>query len=176
MSSDLIAKWKACGQNKSDLNYENKLADFYNVFRNSLFFLEIVPIPEEGAGECLRFIPIPDDADNPVILPAYSTANENQAPANILGMMQGTERDFTPATGDFILSIVDKYSFSLSIINTNNESVLISKDFVVRLAEISIKIKNGEKELKEKAAKKFAFIILPLIVLMIIIAGIFFTH
>jgi len=28
MSSDLIAKWKACGQNKSDLNYENKLADF----------------------------------------------------------------------------------------------------------------------------------------------------
>ena len=102
MSSDLIAKWKACGQNKSDLNYENKLADFYNVFRNSLFFLEIVPIPEEG--ECLRFIPIPEDGDNPVILPAYSTANENQFPANILGMMQGTERDFTPANGDFILS------------------------------------------------------------------------
>jgi len=91
-------------------------------------------------------------------------------------MMQGTERDFTPANGDFILSIVDKYSFSLSIINANNESVLISKDFVVRLAEISKKIKNSEKELKKKAAKKFAFITLPLIVLMMIIAGIFFIH
>ena len=176
MPSDLIAKWKACGQDKSDLNYENKLSDFYNVFRNNSFFLEIVPIPEEAAGECLRFIPAPEGADSPDILPAYSTANENQVPANILGMMQGTERDFTPANGDFILSIVDKYSFSLSIINSNNESVLIPNDFVVRLAEISIKTKNREKELKKKSAKKIAFIILPLIVLMIIIAGVFFTH
>lgn len=108
MSSDLIAKWKACGQNKSDLNYENKLADFYNVFRNSLFFLEIVPIPEEGAGECLRFIPIPEDGDNPVILPAYSTANENQFPANILGMMQGLKGISLPLT---------EISFYLSLIN-----------------------------------------------------------
>jgi hypothetical protein len=168
MSHDLIEKWKAYRQDKSDIDADKKLTDFCISFRNSLFFLEIVPIPEEGAGQCLRFIPSPEGTGVAETLLAYLELKENEVPASILEMMENTERDFTPADGNFILSIVDKYNFNISINSDNNQSELIPQNIVHRLSEISIKLTNDEKAAKKAKIKKVAFIILPLIALIII--------